>query len=128
MRRLFAIVLAIFAVAVVQATEPEGAKIALSTQLIDLGELSQKAPKQRVDVEYTNLGDLPLVVLEVRTSCNCTTTRYERKKVMPGEKGIITIEMEPKKAPEGSFYRVLQVLSTAKDGPANIVLKAEITK
>lgn len=128
MRRLFAIVLAIFAVAVVQATEPEGAKIALATQLIDLGELSQKAPKQRVDVEYTNMGDLPLVVLEVRTSCTCTTTRYERKKVMPGEKGIITIEMEPKKAPEGSFYRVLQVLSTAKDGPANIVLKAEITK
>lgn len=115
-------------VAVATATEPGGAKISLSTQLIDLGTLTQKAPVQRIDVEYTNVGDLPLVVLEVRTSCTCTTTRYQRRKVMPGQKGIISIEMEPKKAPEGSFYRVLQVLTTAKDSPANIVLKAEITK
>lgn len=117
-----------FAVAVAVAGEPEGAKMELSTQLIDLGTLSQKAEKQRIEVEYRNVGDLPLVLLEVRTSCTCTTTRYERRKIMPGEKGTITIEMEPKKAPEGSFYRVLQLLSTAKDSPTNIVLRAEITK
>lgn len=128
MRRLLTILLALFAVTMVYASEPQGAKIELKTQLIDLGVLSQKAEKQMVEVEYRNTGDLPLVLLEVRTSCTCTTTRYDRKKVMPDEKGVITIEMDPKKAPEGSFYRVLQLLSTAKDGPANIVLKAEITK
>lgn len=128
MRRLFTLMLAMSLAVLSWADEPKGAQIELSTNIIDLGELSHDAPKQRFEVEYTNTGDLPLVLLEVRTSCTCTTTRYERRKLLPGQKATIAIEMEPRKAPEGSFYRVLQLLSTAKNSPANIVLKAEIVE
>ena len=77
-------------------------------------------------LSFTNVGDVPLVVTEVRTTCSCTTIQHDRKKVMPAARGVITITMDPSKAPVGSFYRVLQVYSTAVNGTQHITLKAEI--
>lgn len=130
MKRVFTLV----AMAVVmlggnlRAESPEGADIEFQTKVVDLGTLSQDDDKQLVRLTYTNTGDVPLVVTEVRTSCSCTTARYDRGKVLPGERGVLNITMEPAKAPVGSFYRVLQVYSTAKSGVQHITLKAEIEK
>lgn len=108
------------------AQAPKGADIEFQTNVIDLGELSQEDDKQIVRLVYTNTGDVPLVVTEVRTSCSCTTVKYDRGKLLPGERAAIIITMDPAKAPEGSFYRVLKVYSTASSGVKHITLKAEI--
>ena len=108
------------------AQTPKGADIEFQTNVIDLGELSQEDDKQIVRLVYTNTGDVPLVVTEVRTSCSCTTVKHDRGKLLPGERAAITITMDPAKAPEGSFYRVLKVYSTASSGVKHITLKAEI--
>ena len=108
------------------AEEPKGAKIEFSTKVIDLGVLSREDDKQIVRLSFTNVGDVPLVVTEVRTTCSCTTIQHDRKKVMPSERGVLNITMDPSKAPVGSFYRVLQVFSTATNGVQHITLKAEI--
>lgn len=108
------------------AQTPKGADIEFQTNVIDLGELSQEADKQIVRLVYTNTGDVPLVVTEVRTSCSCTTVKHDRGKLLPGERAAIIITMDPAKAPEGSFYRVLKVYSTASSGVKHITLKAEI--
>lgn len=108
------------------AQTPKGADIEFQTNVIDLGELSQEDDKQIVRLEYANTGDVPLVVTEVRTSCSCTTVKHDRGKLLPGERAAITITMDPAKAPEGSFYRVLKVYSTASSGVKHITLKAEI--
>ncbi len=111
---------------VVQADEPKGAEIEFTTKIVDLGTLSRDDDKQIVRLSFTNTGDVPLVVTEVRTTCSCTTIQHDRKKVMPTERGVLTITMDPSKAPVGSFYRVLQVYSTATNGVQHITLKAEI--
>ena len=111
---------------VVWADEPKGAAIEFQTKVVDLGVLSRDDDKQIVRLAFTNTGDVPLVVTEVRTSCSCTTVEHDRKKVLPSERCVITITMDPAKAPEGSFYRVLQVYSTAINGVQHITLKAEI--
>lgn len=108
------------------AQTPKGADIEFQTNVIDLGELSQDDDKQIVRLVYTNTGDVPLVVTEVRTSCSCTTVKHDRGKLLPGERAAIIITMDPAKAPEGSFYRVLKVYSTASTGVKHITLKAEI--
>ena len=108
------------------ADEPKGADIEFSSNIVDLGELSQDDDKQIVRLTYTNTGDVPLVVTEVRTSCTCTTVKHSRTKLLPGERDALTITMDPAKAPEGSFYRVLKVYSTATSGVKHITVKAEI--
>ena len=108
------------------AAEPEGA-VVFSAKLYDLGELSVEDDKQLLRVPFTNVSDKPLVVLEVRTSCSCTTVEYARGKILPGERGVLNVTVDPSKAPVGNFYRVLQIVTTASETPSNITLKAVIT-
>jgi hypothetical protein len=125
--RFALLVVALLGVSRISAQSPKGADIEFQANIVDLGELSHEDDKQVVRLAYTNTGDLPLVVTEVRTSCTCTTVQYDRKKVMPGQRGSIVITMDPAKAPEGNFYRVLQVYSSARGGVKHITLKAVIS-
>lgn len=111
---------------VVCADSPKGAVIEFSTKVVDLGTLSRDDDKQIVRLSFTNTGDVPLVVTEVRTTCSCTTVQHDRGKVLPTERGVLNITMDPSKAPVGDFYRVLNVYSTATNGVQHITLKAEI--
>lgn len=108
------------------ADEPKGADIAFAENIIDLGVVAQEDDKQHLRLSFSNTGDVPLVITEVRTSCSCTTIKYDRKPVLPGQSGVLNITVDPRKAPKGNFYRVLQVHSTAVSGVQNITLKAEI--
>lgn len=108
------------------ASEPKGADIELSQTVIDLGTLSQSDDKQHIRLSFLSCGDVPLVITEVRTSCSCTTIKYDRKPLPAGEQGVLNITVDPSKAPEGNFYRVIQVYSTAISGVKNITLKANI--
>ena len=111
---------------VARADQPTGADIEFQTKVVDLGVMSRDDDRQIVRLSYTNTGDVPLVVTEVTTSCTCTTIKHSRTKLMPGERDAMTITMDPAKAPEGSFYRVLKVYSTAQSGVKHITLKANI--
>ncbi|MBO7198600.1 MAG: DUF1573 domain-containing protein [Alistipes sp.] len=126
MRALLLCVSLLVSSIVAWADAPKGAVIDFQTKVVDLGVLTREDDKQFVRLAFTNTGDVPLVVTEVRTTCSCTTVQHDRKKVLPSERGVINITMDPSKAPEGSFYRVLQVYSTATNGVQHITLKAEI--
>lgn len=125
--RLFTLI-TLFALSVsgAWATEPQGADIEFSSSVIDLGTIAQDGGKQIVRINYTNTGDLPLVVTEVRTSCSCMTISYERKKIVPSERATMTITLDPQKAPKGQYYRVMQIFSTAKSGVKRLTVKAVI--
>lgn len=121
---LFALLL--FGATTLHASEPKGADIELSTSLIDLGTISQDDGKQLLRLSFTNTGDVPLVVTEVRTSCSCMSVDYKREKVMPGERGTINITLNPAKAPKGQYLRVMQIYSTARSGVKRVTVKAQI--
>ena len=121
---LFALLL--FGATTLHASEPKGADIELSTSLIDLGTISQDDGKQLLRLGFTNTGDVPLVVTEVRTSCSCMSVDYKREKVMPGERGTINITLNPAKAPKGQYLRVMQIYSTARSGVKRVTVKAQI--
>lgn len=121
---LFALLL--FGATTLHASEPKGADIELSTSLIDLGTIAQDDGKQLLRLSFTNTGDVPLVVTEVRTSCSCMSVDYKREKVMPGERGTINITLNPSKAPKGQYLRVMQIYSTARSGVKRVTVKAHI--
>lgn len=121
---LFALLL--FGATMLHASEPKGADIELSTALIDLGTISQDDGKQLLRLSFTNTGDVPLVVTEVRTSCSCMSVDYKREKVLPQERGTINITLNPAKAPKGQYLRVMQIYSTARSGVKRVTVKAQI--
>jgi hypothetical protein len=127
LHRTFAmLLLALLSVVSATAQEPKGADIEFQTTVLDFGDIEQDGGKQMMRLSFTNTGDVPLVVTEVRTSCSCMSVKYERKKIEPSERGVLTITLDPAKALKGQYYRVMQVFSTAKSGVKRITVKAVI--
>jgi hypothetical protein len=127
LHRTFAmLLLALLSVVCATAQEPKGADIEFQSTVVDFGSIEQDGGKQMMRLSFTNTGDVPLVVTEVRTSCSCMSVKYERKKIEPSERGVLTITLDPAKALKGQYYRVMQVFSTAKSGTKRITVKAVI--
>ena len=125
-RSLALLLVSLLAVVCVAAQEPKGAEIEFQTTVVDFGAIPQDGGKQLMRLSFTNTGDVPLVVTEVRTSCSCMSVKYERKKIEPSERGVLTITLDPAKAIKGQYYRVMQVFSTATSGLKRITVKAVI--
>ena len=68
-----------------------------------------------------NEGEHPEVILQVTTTCGCTTPRYTRKPILPGEEAEITVTYDPANRP-GNFSRKLAVF-TAAASPPNCALR-----
>lgn len=69
-----------------------------------------------------NEGEHPEVILQVTTTCGCTTPRYTRKPILPGEEAEITVTYDPASRP-GNFSRELAVFTADR----RIAAKLRIT-
>ncbi len=82
------------------------------------------------DYEFTNTGDEPLLITEIKVSCTCTKFTYPKHPVLPGQKGTIHVSFDTKE--KSDFQnRTLSIYSNAKRNPEKIrfkVLVIEKTK
>lgn len=69
-----------------------------------------------------NEGQQPEVILQVTTTCGCTTPQYTRKPILPGEQAEITVTYDPANRP-GNFSRELTVFTADR----RIAAKLRIT-
>lgn len=77
----------------------------------DFGKIPQGKPVSTV-FEFTNVGQEPLVLTEVRPTCGCTIADYPKAPVKPGEKGLIKITYNA--AVASPFNKTIVVNSNAK--------------
>jgi hypothetical protein len=59
---------------------------------IDLGLINEPT---KHDVEFTNRSDHVVRIGKIRTSCNCTTTQPDKQVLQPGEKGRVSLDVQP---------------------------------
>jgi hypothetical protein len=58
----------------------------------DFGEIEAKT-KVETTFKYTNTGDAPLVITDIKSSCGCTVPQnWSREPLLPGEKGEFTVK------------------------------------
>lgn len=74
---------------------------------------------------FTNATSKPIVILDVTTSCGCTTPSYSRKPIMSGEKGEIVVSIDPMNRP-GHFSKVASVLTSASERVINLAIEGTI--
>lgn len=74
---------------------------------------------------FTNTGNQPLVVSEVKVSCGCTKPEFPAEPVKPQEKGAIKVSFDTK-GKIGYQDRVLEVISNAKNSPEKIRFKGVV--
>ena len=96
------------------------ADIVFEKQTHDFGSFLESDGVQTTTFKFTNKGEAPLVLSNVRASCGCTTPKWTREPVAPGKSGEIQVSYNPKNRP-GSFNKSVTVTSNA--AVATVVLR-----
>ena len=60
----------------------------------ELGDIDDLSPISR-EVHYKNTGDKELSIKRIKTSCGCTTSKLEKKVLLPSESGTLTVTFDP---------------------------------
>lgn len=94
-------------------------------ELIDYGKIAQGSEGKRV-FEFTNVGEEPLIITRVSSSCGCTIPKKPEKPIMPGEKGKIEVSYDTKRL--GGFSKNITIFSNAKIARKKIKIKGYISK
>lgn len=85
--------------------------INFETEVVDYGTIIQGSDGTKV-FTFTNTGNAPLVISEVKTSCGCTVPSYSKAAILPGKQGELEIKYDTKRL--GSFTKTITVISNAK--------------
>lgn len=122
MKKLLAItvfVLAGFATAQAQKT----AKMEFKSETIDYGEIKKGSDGVRV-FEFTNTGDAPLVIEDVKSSCGCTVPTKPEKPILPGETGKIEVKYDTNRV--GPIRKTVTVYSNAEEPVKALKIKGTV--
>ncbi|HOB27499.1 MAG TPA: DUF1573 domain-containing protein [Bacteroidales bacterium] len=117
MKALKIFVILIFVSQLSMAQTTNGPIIKFDKQSYNFGEITQGA-KAEVDFIFTNTGNEPLILSNVRSSCGCTVPKWTNEPVKPGEQGKITVKYDSNRI--GSFSKQITVSSNANNG--NVIL------
>ena len=74
--------------------------------------------------EYTNIGEEPLIITDVRPQCGCTIADYTKVPVKKGDKGVIKITYNA--AVASTFNKAITVTSNAKTPQKVLYISGEV--
>lgn len=95
-----------------------GAKIVFAEREHNYGTI-QKGGDGNCVFTFTNTGDEPLILSNVRASCGCTTPKWTQKPVMPGKTGEIGVRYNTNNV--GGFTKTVTITSNAVNEPRVVV-------
>lgn len=118
------IAIAIFVVAGIgTAMAQETAKIEFKSETIDYGEIKKGSDGVRV-FEFTNTGNVPLVIANVTSSCGCTIPKKPEDPIQPGETGEIQVKYNTKLV--GPIRKTVTVYSNADESTKSLKIKGRV--
>ena len=89
-------------------------EVAIDNLKLDFGSFMHSEIQERSFV-LTNIGEAPLIVQDITTSCGCMKTRYVKKPIPPGEKLEITVIYEAEQAEY--FNKTIAIHCNIKSSP-----------
>ncbi len=96
------------------ALRAQGASFDWSKTSHDFGKFKE-GTVQKVEFEFTNKGDKPLIIYKASASCGCTKATWPKQPIKPGEKGVIVVTYDSKDKPY-PFQKSVWVMSNANKG------------
>ena len=94
-------------------------------ETINYGKIDKGSDGERVFV-FTNVGDQPIVIKKIQSSCGCTVPKKPEKPVMPGEKGEIKVSYATNRV--GGFSKSITIYSNAKNPTKVLKIKGLVNK
>lgn len=101
------------------------AEMTFEETTIDYGTISKGEEGLRV-FKFTNTGDQPLVISNVRSTCGCTVPKRPTEPILPGEEGEIEVKYNTRLV--GPIRRTVTVYSNATEEVTPLKIKGTITE
>ena len=99
------------------------AKIEFKTETIDYGDIAKGSDGVR-EFEFTNTGDQPLIISEVKSTCGCTVPKKPKGPIAPGESNIIQVKYDTKRI--GPIRKTVTVYSNAEEPIISLKIKGKV--
>lgn len=100
--------------------------IRVQDSIHNFGEIKE-GEKARHTYIVQNVGDKPLFIANVATSCGCTAPEFPKTEIAPGESGEVTLEFNSKGKP-GAQKKSALIISNATNAPYSIGFEAQVNK
>lgn len=75
--------------------------------------------------ELKNIGDKPLVIMQVVTSCGCTRPEFPTKPIKPGKTAKIKVTFNPA-GRSGAFMKPVKVKTSGDEGRTTLTIRGTI--
>lgn len=109
-----------------KADNPNAPVINFEVETHDFGELDE-GPKAAYEFTFTNNGEEPLILKNVKASCGCTTPQWPKEPIMPGQTGMVKAIYNTK-GRVGKFTKVITITSNATKPTKQIYIKGNVLK
>ncbi len=106
------------------AQDNQKAEFKFNEEKHDFGKIPQGKPVT-TQFLFTNIGEEPLILTEVKPTCGCTIADYTKAPVKKGEQGIIKITYNA--AVPGGFTKTIIVTSNARTPQKYLNIVGEVT-
>ena len=117
MKKIIILFIAFFSLTLVHSQEKKP-EISFEKTVIDYGTVDKGANGVR-DFVFTNTGDAPLIISNVKSTCGCTIPKKPEKPILPGESDKIQVKYDTKRV--GFIRKSISVTSNASN--PNVILK-----
>lgn len=89
--------------------------------MVDYGNVNKGSNGKRI-IKIQNVGDKPLIISNINTSCGCTVPQWTTEPIAPGKKGEITVTYNTSNV--GRFSRTITISSNDEKKP-NLPVRIE---
>ncbi|MDD2550869.1 MAG: DUF1573 domain-containing protein [Bacteroidales bacterium] len=91
----------------------------------NFGEILEQAGTVSYSFKVKNVGETPLIINRVATSCGCTASKYTKEPILPNSEGVITISYNPAGRP-GRINQRITVFTNAPGSGIVLSLRGEV--
>jgi len=103
--------------------QAQQAKISFKETTVDYGTIVKGSDGVR-EFEFTNTGDAPLIISDVKSSCGCTIPKKPDGPIAPGESSTIEVKYDTKRV--GPIRKTISVYSNASEPIKSLKIKGTV--
>ncbi|NQW35688.1 MAG: DUF1573 domain-containing protein [Flavobacteriales bacterium] len=123
MKKLTFICLFISALGFAQTETKNNSAFKFEETTIDYGTIKQGSDGYRTFV-FTNIGNEPIIINKVTSSCGCTIPEKPLEPIMPGEKGEIKVHYDTNRI--GIFQKDIRISSNVDSDKIKVSIKGKV--
>jgi len=106
------------------SVQAQSAAINFEQETIDYGRIAKGSDGVR-DFVFTNTGDAPLIITDVKSSCGCTIPKKPDGPIAPGATGTIQVKYDTKRV--GPIRKTVTVYTNAENAKVkSLKIKGEV--